>query len=142
MTAIAGHLTKVYIRADNGAVNDPDDLVAGVDKNDLQLLKDLLDSTDFKDTSGAHLRIAGLRDASLSLTGKLDLYDAVQTVCRTAYDNDTSVFVTIYFNPTASSGSRGYKCEFHIEKENPASSFDSIATCGWDLKATGLVTRV
>jgi hypothetical protein len=138
---VAGHLTKVYARADNGAVNDPDDLLDGVDKVDLQRMVNLLETTDFKDTSGARTRIPGLADCSLSVSGDEEAEDPVQDVLRNSL-GVSSVFVTVLTNPLGTSGKQGWKVEFYVEKEAPASAVDSKVTTSFDLKATGAATRV
>lgn len=138
---VAGHLTKVFARADSGAVNDPDDLLDGVDKVDLQRMVNLLETTDFKDTSGARTRIPGLMDVKLSVSGDEEAEDPGQEVLRNAL-GVSSVWVTVLTNPLGTSGKQGWKVEFHVESEKPSSSVDSKVTTSFDLAATGAATRV
>ncbi len=140
--SLPGHAVQIHILTTNAT---PDaggaDLVDGINKFDLGLMRDLLETTDFKDTTGVKTRLAALKDSDFSCDGDLEPSDTIQGRLRTAFDNGTSVFVNVYTNPGGSSGVKGFQVEMLVESEKHAGSVDTKATCSWSLKGTGVVTR-
>lgn len=135
--ALAAHPVEVYVKNVVTAPTNPTDLVDGINKASYNLKRDLLDTTTFKDTTGFRLRLAALRDIDITISGDLTPGDAVQTVLKTAFDAGSSVWVSIYFNPTAGAGSKGFKVECLVESLSYDASFDGKVTIAYALKATG-----
>lgn len=140
---LAGHAVQIHILTTNAT---PDaggaDLVDGINKFDLGLMRELLETTDFKDTTGVKTRLAALKDSEFSCDGDLEPSDTIQGRLRTAYDNGTSVFVNVYPNPGGGAGVKGFQVEMLVENEKHSGDVNSKATCNWSLKGTGAVTRV
>lgn len=112
--ALAGHPVLVYIK---NVVTAP---IAGDEVNGLNSVGyspkvDLLDVTDFQDTSAAHLKLAALTDGGITLAGDLEMADAPQTLLRTSWASGASVWVSCYFNPSGSAGTKGFKVECKVE---------------------------
>ncbi len=139
----AGHAIEVHILTTNAT---PDaggaDLCDGINKADLGLMRDLLETTDFKDTTGVKTRLAALKDSDMSVDGDLEASDTVQQRLRDAYDNGTSVFVNYYPNPSGGALVKGFQVEMLVESEKHAGDVAGKATCSWSLKGTGVATRI
>jgi predicted secreted protein len=101
---------------------------------------DLLDITDFKDTSGAKLKMAALQDGSISLSGDLELADAPQSLLRTSMASGASVWITIHFNPSASAGSKGFQVECKVESFEMTVAVDGKNEFSASLQFTGVPT--
>ena len=67
----AAHLQKVEVSTNGSSYTEAD----GISKSSFKPVRDLLETTDFKDTSGAKTRIAGLKDASIDVSGDLEMGD-------------------------------------------------------------------
>jgi len=111
--ALAGHPVVVYAKASSGSAVSGDE-VDGLNSVSYSASVDLLDITDLRDTTGAKIKLAGLRDGSISLSGDFEGADAPQIVLRTAAADGTSVWMTLHFNPGGSANQKGFKVECKI----------------------------
>lgn len=136
--AVQIHLLTTSATPDAGGA----DLVDGINKFDLGLTRELLETTDFKDTTGVKTRLAALKDSEFSCDGDIEPADVVQTRLRTAFDNGTSIFVNLYTNPGGGAGVKGFQVECLVENEKHSGDVASKVTGSWALKGTGVVTRV
>ena len=91
--ALAAHTRKIYAKSTNVAPSGSDEVDGAIDFK-ITRSKAMLDTTDFKDTSGAHTRIAGLEDASGSIGGDWEQGDAVQALLRSSYEFGATVYIT------------------------------------------------
>ena len=73
--ALVGHATKVTCSLSDGSYGE----ITGIDSADFGAMRDLLDITDFADTSGGHKRLAGLKDVEMTLK------EALQATMRQAF---------------------------------------------------------
>lgn len=104
--ALAGHAVAVSISADDVTYNEID----GINDVSFGPTRELLESTDFKDTSGARTRFAGLKDGAISLSGQYESADTAQAAVRTAWENGTDCYVKILWN-----GATGHKVKTLVE---------------------------
>lgn len=137
--AQAGHAVEVYLRDVVTAPVNPTHLIDGINKLSVKKHRDLLDTTDFKDTTGVRTRLAALKDFEATLSGDNEAADTVQGFARTALDNGTSVWLTYLTNPGGATGSRGFKVECLVEDESIDTSFDGKVEVSYSLKGTGVV---
>lgn len=121
--ALAGHPVLVYAKATNAAAVSGDE-VDGINSVSYSPSLDLLDVTDFKDTTGTKLKLAGLKDGSVSLSGDLEMADAPQALLRTAGGDGSSVWITIHFNPSGAASSKGFQVECKVESFEISASVD------------------
>ena len=114
--------------------------IAGLNDASLQRIRDLLDTTNFKDANDAPVRkrIYGLKDRSLSLSGDLDLSDSNgQVLLSDAIDDGTNVFIK--YLPD---GTNGWQVEFLVENFDMQSTPDGKNEFSCSLQATGDATAI
>lgn len=139
--ALAAHLSNYYVRLDTTAPGATDQPV-GINSVSFSPSVDLLDVTDFKDSTGAKLKLAALKDGSASLSGDLDLSDAAQIVLRTAYDNGTLVYMTFQFNPSGAASQKGFRVPCYVESYELGASVADRATFSVSLQFSGLMVAI
>lgn len=110
---LAGHPTVIYCKATNATP------VAGDEVNGLKSITyspklNLIDVTDFMDTTGNVLKIGALKDGSISVSGDFEPTDAPQVLLRTAATDGSSVWMTQHFNPSGTAGTKGYQVECKV----------------------------
>lgn len=76
---------------------------------------ELLDITDFKDTSGCRIKLAGLRDGSASIDGDWDYSLAPHALLWSSWVSGSSIWLTAHYDPSASAGSKGFNVECLVE---------------------------
>jgi predicted secreted protein len=131
--ALAGK--DVVVRcADTDASGDEID---GINNIDWGPAADLLEVTDFADTTGYRDRILGLKDLSVTLSGDYESGDTGQARLRTNWASGASIFLRFLPN-----GSTGFKCEMMAESFNISASFDGKVEFSCSLKAVGAIGTV
>jgi predicted secreted protein len=139
--ALAGHPVLVYAKATNAAAVSGDE-VDGINSVSYGPSLDLLDVTDFKDTTGTKLKLAGLKDGSISLSGDLEMTDAPQTLLRTAAGDGSSVWMTIHFNPSGAASAKGFQVECKVESFEISASVDGKVEFSASLQFNGAPVAV
>jgi predicted secreted protein len=134
--ALAGHPVKVYAKS-TGATPTASDEVDGINNVTYSPKVDLLDVTDFKDTSGAKLKLAGLIDGSISLSGDYEPTDAPQSLLRTSMTSGASVWLSVHFNPSGTTGTKGFIVECKVESFEVSAAVDGKAEFSCSLQFTG-----
>jgi hypothetical protein len=137
MAAKLGDNCKVYVRSDNGAVVPGTDEAAGFNTADFEAAVDMLDATDFKDTSGARKFVPGLSGFKISAGGFFEPADTKQTDLRTACLAKTSRWITLLPD-----GTNGYKVEVFVERFKVGGSFDALVPIDFSFTATGAASVV
>lgn len=89
--ALAGH--EVVINIDTN-------LLDGIKSFSVSNENDLLDETDFADTSGFRKRFQGLQDGTITMSGDLELSDTAQTAIRTKKGTGVVVTVQLLYDGT------------------------------------------
>jgi len=133
MPALAAHEIKIEISDDDITYDE----ICGINDVSYGPSRELLDDTDFCDTSGARSRITGLRDASISMSGDYYAADTAQARIRTAFDNATSVYVKILWD-----GTNGQKLLCAVESHEINGSVDGKVEWSADFQADGTPTAV
>lgn len=136
--ALAGHQATVFAKASVAAVVAADE-VDGINNIDYSPSVDLLDVTDFKDTSGAHKKLAALLDGSATLSGDLELADAPQTLLRASITG-ASVWLTFHFNSAAAAGSRGFQVECKMANFKIGAAVEDKVQFSIEAQFTGAAT--
>lgn len=116
--ALPGYPIKVYAKASSATAVAGDE-IKGLNDATYDELIDLLETTSFMSASASAYknRIGGLNDIDVSLAGDFEPLDAPQILLRTSKRSGASVWISIYFNPTAGTGVfLGYKVECKVEK--------------------------
>lgn len=133
--ALAGHPVKIFAKS---AVTSPSgsDEVDGLNSVEYGPTVDLLDVTDFKDTTGFKLKLAGLKDGTVSLSGDFEGADAPQALLRSSWSSGSSVWCTFHFDPSAAAGSRGFQVECKVENYNISASVDGKVEFSCSLQFT------
>jgi predicted secreted protein len=138
---LAGHPVLVYAKASSAAAVSGDE-IDGINSVSYSPTLDLLDVTDFKDTTGMKLKIGGLKDGSISIGGDLEMTDAPQTLLRTAAGDGSSVWITIHFNPSGAALAKGFNVECKVESFEISASVDGKVEMSASLQFTGAVVLV
>lgn len=130
------------IAANGAAISSSSDdttyvVIDGLNDATFSRMADLLDVTDFADTSGTKQRIYGLKDASFSLSGDLEASDTGYAKLETAYGSGATVYIKYLPNGTA-----GWKVGCKVESIEVSGSVDGKAEVSISLQATGAVTAV
>lgn len=131
--AIAANGAAISSSADDSTYN----VIDGLNDATFSRMADLLDVTDFADTSGTKLRIYGLKDASFSLSGDLEAADTGYGRIETAYGDGSTVYIKYLPN-----GTTGWKAACKVESIEVSGSVDGKAEVSVSLQATGVVTAV
>jgi predicted secreted protein len=138
--ASAGHLVVVYLKASAAAVGAGDE-VDGVTKEDIKINGEQLDTTDFKDTTGWHTFIQGLKNGSIELSGQVE-NDAPQNLIRSSLLTYADLWCEIQRTPSAGAGFKGFRGQVMVESYSE--SADPAGTVNWSatLRLTGAATAV
>lgn len=139
--ANAAHLLKVYVRSDATTPTGTDE-VAGANSVDFSPSIAMLDITDFKDTSAAKKKLAGLTDGTISISGPLDLSDTVQNLIRTQALSGGALYVQVHFNPTGTSGQKGYSVQCLAKGLKMSGQVDGVNEFSVDLEFNGAPAAV
>lgn len=134
--ALAGHPMKFYWKASGSAPSGTDE-VDGINNVTYSPNVDLLDVTDFKDTSAAKLKLAGLKDGTISISGDLEMSDAPQALIRTNAGDGVSGWASCHFNPSGATGSKGFIVECKVESFEISASVDGKVEFTASLSFTG-----
>lgn len=118
MAENAGHLVDVGIHT---AIGGPYTAISGVTSVSLSRERDSLETTHFADTTGAKLRIMGLKDAKISMSGNLDLSDSAQGQIRSRYSDGASTFIGIEWD-----GSTVADGEFKVQAYNESAEVGGL----------------
>jgi predicted secreted protein len=121
--AVAAHPTLVYVKATNAAAVSGDE-VLGISSATLNQSADLLDVTDFKDTTGWRKRILGLLDGTVELSGMAEFADAPQSLIRSSFLSGASIWVTVQFNPAGAALAKGFQVECKVAAVNHSSELE------------------
>lgn len=130
MAENAGHLVVVSNASTLGGTYTE---ISGVTSAQLQRDREVLDITHFKDTTAHKLKMMGLKDTKLSLSGNLDLADAPQSVLRTRYDDGASTFIQIKWDGSAGTGAKG---EFKVASIQESAEVAGVVEFTCDLEGT------
>lgn len=103
--------------------------------NSAQLSRDreVLDITSFKDTSAHKIKLMGLKDTKLSLSGNRDLADAGQTSLDSRYGDGASTFIEIKWDGVAGTSKKG---EFKVASFQESADVSGIVEFSAELEGT------
>ncbi len=133
--SLAGHPVAVYWKSSSGSYSGNE--IDGIKSVSYSPSLNMLDVTVFKDTSGAKLKLAGLKDGSIKLSGTLEMADAPQALLRTNAGNGTSGWATCIFAPSGSTGSKGFQVECKVSGFEISASVDGTVDFSCTLEFTG-----
>lgn len=123
MTATAGYTEVVYARTDTTAA-DVADKIDGISEFSFSRSRDMEDVSNFADGDGYKRKLATMMDSSISMSGQYESGDTIQALLRTAYGSGATIYVTIHVDPSASSGSKGWRIPCIVE------SYDANGSVG------------
>jgi predicted secreted protein len=141
MSATAAHPAKVYVRSDATTPGSGDE-IAYVNNVDFSPNIAMLDITDFKDTSAAKKKLAGLTDGSISMSGPLDLADTIQNLLRSSLLSGADVYVQVHFNPSGSSNQKGYSVVCKVKSCKLSGQVDGLNEFSAELEFNGAPATV
>jgi hypothetical protein len=113
-TGVAGHAAGVFARADSNNPTASDEL-GGIDSFSLSSSAEVLDSSDFADTSGARTRLLSLSDGTITIDGWVLFDDAPQESIRGAATTGVSVWITARLQPAGNNLARGFRVECKVD---------------------------
>lgn len=126
--ATAAHVAAIEVSTDNSTYNEVD----GIKNFTFGGQRAMLDTTDFKDTSGGHTRIPGLFDYPVSIDGDYEPGDTNgQVVLRDAFFNGTAVWIGILYN-----GSAGDKVQCYVESFEINAGVEDLVQFSCELVST------
>jgi len=134
MAALAGHSAKIS----NALTDIAGDELDGVKSIDWGDAADLIDTTDFADTSGSRVRgLLGLQDLTVTISGD---YTGGTAQARFFTVKAAGTLVYVRFLPN---GSTGFKAAMKVESIKLSSSIDGAVQVEFVLKlASGAVGTV
>lgn len=133
----AAHGIKVYATATDVAPVAADE-IDGVKDATMNAARTVLDTTDFKDATGAKTKILGLFDGGFSISGDYEEGDAPATLLTNAALSGATVF--IHFRPGG--GATGFKLGCKVESFEVGGAVDDLVSQSWTLTSTGALTVV
>lgn len=139
--ALAGYITQVWAKATN-ATPVAGDLVDGISSIGFDPKTNMLGASDFKDSAGWALKLAGLKDFSCSLGGDLEPADAPQNLLRSSHDTGSTVWVTFHANPSGATGQKGFQLPCLVESYSVKSSAEGKAEYSASLTGNGVPVAV
>jgi len=139
--ALAGHPVVAYLKASASAAIAGDE-VNGLNNVGYSPTVDLLDVTDFQDTTGFKLKLAGLKDGSISLSGDYEPTDAPQGLIPSSWSSGASVWCTLHFNPSGSASTKGFQVECKVESFEITAAVDGKVEFSCSLQFTGAPVAV
>lgn len=120
MTATKGFTTKVYFAPDSSGSAGTFTEATGINDVSVDDSRDIIETTDFADTTNARRRIAGLRDLSASFSGHWEDADTGQDNARAGISGGTHVWIKVLWD-----GTIGVQCRGLISKIPTKSSATS-----------------
>jgi predicted secreted protein len=130
MAENAGHLVVVGIHT---ALGGPYTEISGVTSVSLSRERDVLDITHFKDATAHKIKMMGLKDTKLDISGNLDLADSAQSQIRSRYDDGASTFVQIKWDGSGGSGADG---EFKVASYSESAEVSGVVEFSAALEGT------
>lgn len=134
--ALAGHPVVVSCKSSNAAVAGADE-INGLNSIGYSPKIEMLDVTDFQDTSAAKLKLAGLTDGQIQGSGDLEPADAPQTLIRTSWASGASIWFTLAFNPGGGANTVGFKVECKISAFEVKASAEGKVEFSFTAEFTG-----
>lgn len=131
--ALAGHPLAFSVSSDDSTYSEVD----GINDANWDQVRDLLETTDFKDTSGAKTRIAGLSDGSIECSGDYESADTGQALIRSSFASGATIYCKLLWN-----GSAGHKVACIVESWKNSVSFDGKVEFSASIKFNGAVSSV
>jgi predicted secreted protein len=131
--ALAGHAVKVSC-ADSDIAGDEID---GINSIDWGPSADLLETTDFADTTAARTKLLGLKDLQVTVSGDYEASDTGQSRLRTNWAAGTTTYVRFLPNGTA-----GFKCAMLVQDFTISASFDGKVEFSATLMGNGAIGTV
>lgn len=99
--------------------------------------RDVLETTDFADTTTAHTRMLGLKDGAISISGDYESTDAAQALLATQWGNGGAYWLKVLWN-----GSTGHKVQCIVENFTIKGSVAGKVEFSASLKMNGAFTAV
>lgn len=135
MTVLAAHAIAVLVKAADSGWGSSDEL-DGINSAQLKSTRDLLEATDFKDTSACRKRIAGLKDGTIEMSGDYEAADAPQDLLRSSKESGADIYVWIKWDGTA-----GHKVACLVESFDIGGTFDGKVQFSCSLVFNGAVSE-
>lgn len=139
--ALSSHPNFIALKNSASAAIAGDEAV-GITSVSYDVKVDLLDVTDFKDTSGVKLKLAALRDGSISMDGDLSMTDAPQQLIWSSFASGATIYVTIHFNPSGSAGQKGFQVPCLVSGISPKGEVAGKNTVTYSFEFTGAPVAV
>jgi predicted secreted protein len=139
--AVAGYTEVVYVRSDTTAPGSTDK-VDGITDFTLSRSADVQEITDFKDGTGYKQRMTTLKDTSIDMSGQFEATDTVQQLLRSSHDSGATVYVTVHIDPSASSGSKGWRVPCIVESYDAKGQVGGIGEFSCKLVGNGAPVAV
>lgn len=130
MAENVAHLVVIGIGT---AIGGPYTEISGLTSASLTRDREVLDITHFKDTTAHKIKLMGLKDTKLSLSGNRDIADAPQTTLQTRLDDGASTFLQIKWDGSAGTGADG---EFKVASFAESADVSGIVEFSCELEGT------
>jgi hypothetical protein len=111
---VQGFTEIVYVRSDTTTPGSSDK-VDGISEFTFSKSRDMAETTDTKDGSGFKTRQAQLMDTKIDASGQYEASDAIQQLIRSSFDSGATLYITVHVDPSASSGSKGWRIPCLVE---------------------------
>lgn len=140
---VAAHKIRVYAKASSASVVSGD-LVDGINDASYEEMATMLDSTDFKSASSAtwKTKLKGLDDGKIDISGDFESSDAPQVLIRSSRRSGADVYITVLVDPSATSGSQGFKVPCQVENYSAKGGVDGKVEVSYSLVFNGAPTDV
>ena len=113
--------------------------IGEMDTAELSINGATIDVTKFGDNDIE--RVLGLRDANWSLSGRYDPTDTLgQVVVRSSLLNDTPCYLQFEFNPSGTSGNKGFHQQVIVSKFDIKATAASTVDVSITADSTGAIT--
>mgnify|MGYP001577750624 CR=1 FL=1 len=133
MSAIAAHPALISIATTVGGTYSE---LTGAKSFSMPGDTDMLDTTGFSDGADRTF-IPGLRNRTLDLSGRYESADTGYGHLKTAFDNQTSIFIKVLPN-----GSTGFRAEYYVASLEISGEVDGLVEVSISVQRTGATTDI
>lgn len=132
--ALAAHAAKVFVTTSVTDTSSSADELDGCNSVQFERVRAELETTDFKDTSGAKTFILGLQECQVSGSCDYESADTAQGRLNTAFGDGSSVWIHVKWDASA-----GHKVECKVPSLRISADVGDKVKLEFTLRPTGAV---
>ena len=133
MAVLAAHPLAFSVSSDDSSYSEVD----GINDASFDPVREVLETTDFKDTTGARTRMLGLFDTGIEVSGDYESADTGQALIRSSFTSGATIYAKFLWN-----GSTGHKVACVVSAWSIKAGVDGKVEFSVTLQGTGAISSV